>query len=127
MPETLRSLVGDGSIPPPPLSMSPPMLWHRRQMKRELAKTGGEKEHVERPPRIHVSQDESLATTRNLLDHADSQVSTTIRFLDTDARGDHLDFHLYVFIVYGVLLCSVSTSIVSWNAADYIGLSIQQP
>jgi hypothetical protein len=103
------------------------MLWHRRQMKRELAKTGGEKEHVERPPRIHVSQDESLATTRNLLDHADSQVSTTIRFLDTDARGDHLDFHLYVFIVYGVLLCSVSTSIVSWNAADYIGLSIQQP
>jgi hypothetical protein len=55
MPETLRSLVGDGSIPPPPLNMSPPMLWRHRQTKHKLAKAGEEGEHIDRPPRKKVS------------------------------------------------------------------------
>ena len=51
MPETLRSLVGDGSIPPPPLNMSPPMFWRYRKAK----KHGEEVEKVDRPPRKPVS------------------------------------------------------------------------
>ena len=54
MPETLRSIVGDGSIPPPPLNMSPPMLWRHRKVKHQLAKTGEEGEHIDRPPRKKV-------------------------------------------------------------------------
>jgi hypothetical protein len=49
MPETLRSLVGDGSIPPPPLSMSPGMYWQQRKTEREYKARGEEIEHVARP------------------------------------------------------------------------------
>lgn len=52
MPETLRSLVGDGSIPPPPLNMSPPMFWRYRKAQKHGE--GGEK--VDRPPRKPVRQ-----------------------------------------------------------------------
>lgn len=45
-PETLRSIVGDGSIPPPALNASPMVLYHRHQQK----KAGIEPEPVERPP-----------------------------------------------------------------------------
>lgn len=55
MPETLRSLVGDGSIPPPPLNMSPPMLWQYRKVRRHHEKYGEEQEKVERPPHKPVS------------------------------------------------------------------------
>ncbi|WVQ78691.1 hypothetical protein IAT38_000778 [Cryptococcus sp. DSM 104549] len=50
LPETLRSLVGDGSIPPPTLNSSPIMLYQRRKMERELRERGEEGEKVERPP-----------------------------------------------------------------------------
>ncbi|WWC87498.1 uncharacterized protein L201_002388 [Kwoniella dendrophila CBS 6074] len=52
LPETLRSLVGDGSIPPPALNTSPIILLRQRKMKRELKEKGEvEGEKVERPPR----------------------------------------------------------------------------
>jgi hypothetical protein len=51
MPETLRSLVGDGSLHPPKLNSSVRQLWYRRQALRKLREQGGEKEHVNRPPR----------------------------------------------------------------------------
>ncbi|KAM0753668.1 MFS general substrate transporter [Meredithblackwellia eburnea MCA 4105] len=53
-PETLRSLVGDGSIPPPALNSSPVILYQRRKMAREAAERGeveGEQEEVVRPPK----------------------------------------------------------------------------
>lgn len=53
-PETLRSLVGDGSIPPPALCASPGMLIQRRKMQRELKEKGLEKTHVDRPPKKPV-------------------------------------------------------------------------
>ncbi|KAM0753667.1 MFS general substrate transporter [Meredithblackwellia eburnea MCA 4105] len=49
-PETLRSLVGDGSIPPPALNTSPIILLQRRNMARK-AKTEEEQEEVVRPPK----------------------------------------------------------------------------
>ncbi|KAG8992036.1 hypothetical protein FRB94_012033 [Tulasnella sp. JGI-2019a] len=51
-PETLRSLVGDGSIPPPTLNSSPVMLVKKRRMARE-AKARGDRaeEKLERSPR----------------------------------------------------------------------------
>lgn len=55
MPETLRSLVGDGSIPPPTLNCSPMVMYKRRQMAKAAMKAGEEGEHVERPPRKKVS------------------------------------------------------------------------
>lgn len=45
-PETLRSIVGDGSLPPPALNASPIALWHMHQQR----KAGIESEPVERPP-----------------------------------------------------------------------------
>lgn len=54
MPETLRALVGDGSIPPPMLNASPQMCLQRRKMERELKANGQEKEHVDRPPKKKV-------------------------------------------------------------------------
>ncbi|WVW79763.1 hypothetical protein I302_101733 [Kwoniella bestiolae CBS 10118] len=48
LPETLRSLVGDGSIPPPALNTSPIILIQQRRMKKEMNE---EEEKVERPPR----------------------------------------------------------------------------
>jgi hypothetical protein len=51
MPETLRSLVGDGSLPPPKLNASIKQLWYRRQAMKKLREEGGEKEQVNRPPR----------------------------------------------------------------------------
>jgi hypothetical protein len=53
MPETLRSLVGDGSLPPPKLNSSPQQLWTARQ----AAKAGFEEEQVERPPLKKVCLD----------------------------------------------------------------------
>ncbi|ORX37291.1 major facilitator superfamily domain-containing protein [Kockovaella imperatae] len=50
-PETLRSLVGDGSIPPPMSNMSPMMLYKHSKMKRDVKKRGEEWEHTDRPPR----------------------------------------------------------------------------
>lgn len=76
MPETLRSLVGDGSIPPPPLSMSPGMYWHQRQMEKERKARGEEIEHVERPPAKRVR--DIIIENR----YADRTVSTLERILD---------------------------------------------
>lgn len=50
LPETLRSLVGDGSIPPPSLSASPVELYQRRKLAKKMAETGEELEPVHRPP-----------------------------------------------------------------------------
>ncbi|OWT38522.1 hypothetical protein AYX14_05816 [Cryptococcus neoformans] len=50
LPETLRSLVGDGSIPPPALSASPVELYQRRKLAKKMAETGQELEPVQRPP-----------------------------------------------------------------------------
>lgn len=50
LPETLRSLVGDGSIPPPSLSASPVELYQRRKLAKKMAETGEELEPVQRPP-----------------------------------------------------------------------------
>ncbi|KAG8990670.1 hypothetical protein FRB94_013187 [Tulasnella sp. JGI-2019a] len=50
-PETLRSLVGDGSIPPPTLNSSPIMLIKKRRMAREAKARGDRAEKMERPPR----------------------------------------------------------------------------
>ncbi|ORY25281.1 major facilitator superfamily domain-containing protein [Naematelia encephala] len=49
-PETLRSVVGDGSIPPPPYCMSPIMLFRHRRMQKEMKKRGEEGQKIERPP-----------------------------------------------------------------------------
>ncbi|ODN72868.1 hypothetical protein L202_08295 [Cryptococcus amylolentus CBS 6039] len=49
LPETLRSLVGDGSIPPPSLNTSPIVLYQRKQMAKRLAEEDGEMEPVVRP------------------------------------------------------------------------------
>ncbi|WRT65469.1 uncharacterized protein IL334_002412 [Kwoniella shivajii] len=51
LPETLRSLVGDGSIPPPALSASPMILIQRRKMAKKLRESGEEGEIIERPPK----------------------------------------------------------------------------
>ncbi|WWC69009.1 uncharacterized protein I206_102945 [Kwoniella pini CBS 10737] len=53
LPETLRSLVGDGSIPPPPLNTSPIILLQQRKMRRDLAEKGEieVEETIEKPPR----------------------------------------------------------------------------
>lgn len=50
LPETLRSLVGNGSIPPPSLSASPVELYQRRKLAKKMAETGEELEPVQRPP-----------------------------------------------------------------------------
>ncbi|WVR04031.1 hypothetical protein IAU60_001030 [Kwoniella sp. DSM 27419] len=53
LPETLRSLVGDGSIPPPPLNTSPLVLWRQRKEIRAMREKGAghaAEEIVERPP-----------------------------------------------------------------------------
>lgn len=51
-PETLRSIVGDGSIPPPTLNASPIMILQRKRKERELRAAGLEPEEddVARPP-----------------------------------------------------------------------------
>lgn len=49
LPETLRSLVGDGSIPPPKLNSSPQQLWQHHKATVERKRTGVEKVHVNRP------------------------------------------------------------------------------
>ncbi|EIW69113.1 hypothetical protein TREMEDRAFT_31494 [Tremella mesenterica DSM 1558] len=54
LPETLRSLVGDGSIPPPALNCSPGVLLQRRRMQKANDDLAPE-EHIERPPRKKVS------------------------------------------------------------------------
>ncbi|WWC60004.1 uncharacterized protein I303_102567 [Kwoniella dejecticola CBS 10117] len=51
LPETLRSLVGDGSIPPPALNTSPIILLQQRKMKKDLAEKGEVEEVIEKPPR----------------------------------------------------------------------------
>ncbi|WVQ77779.1 hypothetical protein IAR50_007469 [Cryptococcus sp. DSM 104548] len=54
MPETLRSLVGDGSIPPPPLNTSPIVLIQKHNAARKAAAADSPPEPVEefeRPPR----------------------------------------------------------------------------
>ncbi|ODN98058.1 hypothetical protein I350_07700 [Cryptococcus amylolentus CBS 6273] len=54
MPETLRSLVGDGSIPPPPLNTSPIVLIQKRNAARKAAAANAPPEpveEIERPPR----------------------------------------------------------------------------
>lgn len=54
-PETLRSIVGDGSIPPPALNASPIAIYQTRKHKAELKAAGIEEEPVERPPPKKVS------------------------------------------------------------------------
>ncbi|KAK8861358.1 hypothetical protein IAR55_002177 [Kwoniella newhampshirensis] len=51
LPETLRSLVGDGSIPPPAFNASPLQLMRRRKMEKALSEKGEVGEEIERPPR----------------------------------------------------------------------------
>jgi hypothetical protein len=53
-PETLRSIVGDGSIPPPTLNSSPIMIVQRRRMERQLSAAGLASEPVDRPPHKKV-------------------------------------------------------------------------
>ncbi|OCF45038.1 hypothetical protein I317_01089 [Kwoniella heveanensis CBS 569] len=50
LPETLRSIVGDGSIPPPALNTSPIVLMQRRKMAKELQDASHDSEEVQRPP-----------------------------------------------------------------------------
>ena len=55
LPETLRSLVGDGSIPPPMINCTPMMYRRRRQEKRKAHEEGRECKVADRPPRTPVS------------------------------------------------------------------------
>ena len=64
MPETLRSLVGDGSIPPPRLNSSPQQLWQHHKATVERKRTGVEKVHVDRPEKRKVSSDLTAAAVR---------------------------------------------------------------
>ncbi|WVQ94439.1 hypothetical protein IAU59_001518 [Kwoniella sp. CBS 9459] len=50
LPETLRSIVGDGSIAPPALNTSPIVLMQRRKMAKKLRESGEEGAEVHRPP-----------------------------------------------------------------------------
>lgn len=54
LPETLRSLVGDGSIPPPMINCTPMMYRRRRQEKRKAKEEGTECRITDRPPRTPV-------------------------------------------------------------------------
>ncbi|WVQ73805.1 hypothetical protein IAR50_003386 [Cryptococcus sp. DSM 104548] len=51
LPETLRSIVGDGSIPPPKLNSSPLELYRNRKLAKIQAPAGTSVEQVKRPPR----------------------------------------------------------------------------
>jgi hypothetical protein len=55
LPETLRSLVGDGSIPPPALNCTPQAYRRRKREKRQAEQDGREATVVDRPPRVPVS------------------------------------------------------------------------
>lgn len=55
LPETLRSLVGDGSIPPPMINCTPVMYRRRRQEKRKAQGEGTECRVTDWPPRTPVS------------------------------------------------------------------------
>lgn len=102
MPETLRSIVGDGSIPPPSLNMSPIMLLRKRRMNRELKANGGEKEHIERPPRRPVS----MAPCRSDISLIAVQTMDVIFHLVHTRDSPQL--HRSVIFVPGVLLSFVS-------------------
>ncbi|ODO06339.1 hypothetical protein L198_01571 [Cryptococcus wingfieldii CBS 7118] len=78
LPETLRSLVGNGSIPPPKLNSSPMELYRNSKVSKKQAADGIQVEQVERPPR-------KPAIPTTLLLHA------TIR------PRNHLDLLLDVF------------------------------
>ncbi|WVQ72078.1 hypothetical protein IAR50_001623 [Cryptococcus sp. DSM 104548] len=51
LPETLRSLVGNGSIPPPKLNAVPTELYRHHKLANAQAAAGIEMEQVKRPPR----------------------------------------------------------------------------
>ncbi|ODN82263.1 hypothetical protein L202_02546 [Cryptococcus amylolentus CBS 6039] len=51
LPETLRSLVGDGSIPPPPLNRTPIQVYQNHKTSKARAAAGLATKEVERPPR----------------------------------------------------------------------------
>ena len=53
-PETLRSLVGDGSIPPPLLNCTPAVLLRRKREMKEIRERGGEDVRVTRSHRAKV-------------------------------------------------------------------------
>jgi hypothetical protein len=55
LPETLRSLVGDGSIPPPMLNCTPQAYRRRRREEKQAEKEGRPPVLVDRPPRVPVS------------------------------------------------------------------------
>ncbi|ODO09248.1 hypothetical protein I350_02848 [Cryptococcus amylolentus CBS 6273] len=55
LPETLRSLVGNGSIPPPKLNSSPMELYRNSKVSNKQAADGIQVEKVERPPRKPAS------------------------------------------------------------------------
>ncbi|KAK4686771.1 hypothetical protein P7C73_g3346, partial [Tremellales sp. Uapishka_1] len=101
-PETLRSLVGDGSIPPPALNCSPTMLFQRRKMKRAAKKMGEEGEHVERPPRKKVTPDEQGLSAA--ADDRDRLVSTLVGFHDPLQARDHPGLPLRLATVSRILL-----------------------
>jgi len=55
LPETLRSLVGDGTIPPPLLNCTPQAYRRRRREERQANEEGRPPVLVDRPMRVPVS------------------------------------------------------------------------
>lgn len=55
LPETLRSLVGDGSIPPPMINCTPQAYRRRRREEKQADKEGRPPVLVDRPPKVPVS------------------------------------------------------------------------
>jgi hypothetical protein len=108
MPETLRSLVGDGSLEPPTLNASPTMIYRRHKLAKqakERAEKGQVVEEVEeviRPPRKKVGP---VSAMEGGLTRA---VSAVVRFPDPSDARDSAAVHFRVVAVSRVLLHPVS-------------------
>jgi hypothetical protein len=108
MPETLRSLVGDGSLEPPTLNASPTMIYRRHKLAKqakERAEKGQVVEEVEeviRPPRKKVGTDPAMGggLTR--------AVSAIVCFPDSSDARDPAALHFRFVAVSRVLLYPVS-------------------
>jgi hypothetical protein len=104
LPETLRSLVGDGSIRPPAICMSPIALFQQRRVEKRIEATGEAQEPVERPSRKKVCCYVVHPNCSLIL----LAVSTTVRVHDTIHTGDPFDIYFRLAAVFGILLYTVS-------------------
>ena len=114
VPETMRGLVGNGSIPPPPMNMTPGMFIKHMKEKRRREAAGEEMPIIERGPQKAVSNSVVILSQTHDL----TPVQSRCTIFDSLQSGDHYIICRCSVCQPGVLLSLVSQYLCKTNAVN---------